>query len=83
MNEAVAVEESSVVRTYYTVSQGQTASGYILDLEGAGYGGEMSIFASYAPDGEIRAARLLDNLETPGLGKKAEIAKANGTVSPT
>jgi electron transport complex protein RnfG len=72
VDEAVLVEENPVVNAYYAVRQGGAVSGYILDLTGTGYGGEMTIFAACAPSGEIRAGRLLDNLETPGLGKKAE-----------
>ncbi|MFA5569851.1 MAG: FMN-binding protein [Sphaerochaetaceae bacterium] len=47
-------------------------AGYILQLDGIGYGGEMTVMASYHIDGEIVDARLLANSETPGLGKKAE-----------
>ena len=44
----------------------------LLELEGSGYGGEMNILARYDWDGTVRAVRLMDNSETPGLGKKAE-----------
>ena len=32
----------------------------------------MKILGAYRPDGAVFSARLLDNAETPGLGKKAE-----------
>jgi electron transport complex protein RnfG len=46
--------------------------GAILELIGDGYGGDMKILARYGPEGVIQAVTLMDNLETPGLGKKAE-----------
>jgi len=48
------------------------AGGWILDLQGNGYGGAMKILASYQDDGTIIDVVLMDNAETPGLGKKAE-----------
>ena len=35
-------------------------------------GGDMELLVSIAADGEIRSVALMDNLETPGLGKEAE-----------
>ena len=46
--------------------------GYILSLLGSGYGGEMKILASYSLDGTLLKAILMEDNETPGLGKKAE-----------
>ena len=54
-----------------TDENGQNA-GYILSLTGNGYGGAMTIMASYSDQGKLLDARLLNNAETPGLGKKAE-----------
>lgn len=48
------------------------ADGWILDLTGKGYGGDMKILASYRPDGSVVDLVLMDNAETPGLGKEAE-----------
>ena len=45
---------------------------YELQLVGAGYGGDMNLLAGYLPDGTLFAATLMENQETPGLGKKAE-----------
>ena len=47
----------------------------MLALTGSGYGGELKLLAYYGTDGAIRTARLVDNSETPGLGKKAETAQ--------
>ncbi|MGE4583372.1 MAG: FMN-binding protein [Sphaerochaeta sp.] len=46
--------------------------GYILGLKTAGYGGQMTLVASYSTKGEMLFAQLLSDSETPGLGKRAE-----------
>ncbi|MDD3823770.1 MAG: FMN-binding protein [Sphaerochaetaceae bacterium] len=51
----------------------QKTTGYILQMTGTGYGGSMTVMASYKTDGSVIDARLLANAETPGLGKKAEV----------
>jgi electron transport complex protein RnfG len=66
------VPESTVVVTRYPVIKEGQSTGMLLELEGSGYSGEMKILARYEEDGTIRAVRLMDNTETPGLGKKAE-----------
>jgi electron transport complex protein RnfG len=70
--EAVAVSENPVVVKRYPVTKEGRNAGSLLELEGAGYGGAMKILARYDRDGTVRAVRLMDNSETPGLGKKAE-----------
>lgn len=47
-------------------------TGYILELNGAGYGGAFTVVASYNTDGSVISAKMMSNSETPGLGKKAE-----------
>ncbi|RKX84763.1 MAG: FMN-binding protein [Spirochaetes bacterium] len=68
----VPVSGNSVVPGYYNVKKDGKLLGYILDLRGTGYGGELKILAGYKRNGEIIAVKLMDNEETPGLGKKAE-----------
>jgi electron transport complex protein RnfG len=70
--EAAAVPENPVVVQRYPVTKEGRSEGMLLELQGSGYGGEMKILARYDSDGSIRAVRLMDNSETPGLGKKAE-----------
>jgi len=67
-----AVAGSGGVEEYYAVADGDKTLGYVLALVGSGYGGELRLLAYYDVDGAIRAARLVDDQETPGLGKKAE-----------
>jgi electron transport complex protein RnfG len=68
--QAVPEEASEVVRGYYPVDGG--SQGYVLELVGSGYGGDMQILAGYRGDGEVFSAVLMQNTETPGLGKEAE-----------
>jgi len=63
------VEGNGIVQSRYPVVG---PGGWILDLKGKGYGGDLKVLASYRPDGSIIDVVLMDNSETPGLGKKAE-----------
>lgn len=70
---AVDAEESEIVRAYYPVGASRPpASRYVVELAGSGYGGEMQILAGIAADGKVFSAVLMQNSETPGLGKEAE-----------
>jgi electron transport complex protein RnfG len=67
-----AVDDETVV-AYREVSDNGRLVGYILELRGLeSYGGDMKLLAAYKPDGELSNAKLMENNETPGLGKKAE-----------
>jgi Na+-translocating ferredoxin:NAD+ oxidoreductase subunit G len=61
-----------VARYYVLYGNGDSIEGYICRLVGAGYGGDMMILARYGVDGTIEAVKMMENLETPGLGKEAE-----------
>ncbi len=65
-------QDGPVVTARYPISDGGAVTGYILALKGSGYGGEMKLLASYSLDGTLLKAILMENNETPGLGKKAE-----------
>jgi len=70
--EAVTIPENPVVLKRYPVTKEGDRVGMLLELEGSGYGGEMKILARFDLSGSIAAVKLMDNTETPGLGKKAE-----------
>lgn len=70
--EAEEVAVNPTVVTRYPVLKDGRQIGSLLELAGTGYGGEMKILARYDDSGEIRAVKLMENEETPGLGKKAE-----------
>ena len=72
LGEQVAVESVDQVNGYYPLLQDGAVAGYVVQLVGVGYGGDMALLAGYYPDGELFGARLMENQETPGLGKKAE-----------
>lgn len=56
----------------YPLTSGGKAQGYILGLTSIGYGGELTLVASYDLNGVVMAAKLVADEETPGVGKKAE-----------
>lgn len=72
--EEHSVEEIPGVLSYYPIEEGNSTLGYILKLTGSGYGGDMILLASYDKTGAISAVQLIENQETPGLGKEAEKA---------
>ncbi|MBR2282169.1 MAG: FMN-binding protein [Spirochaetales bacterium] len=62
----------SYVAYMYPLSSGGKDQGYILGLTSTGYGGELTLVASYDLNGVVMAAKLVADEETPGVGKKAE-----------
>ena len=68
----VLVEGNVVVEGYYPLTADGKDAGFILKLKGVGYAGDMELLVSYDRGGEIRSVAMMDNLETPGLGKEAE-----------
>jgi len=73
VGEAQPTTDSQVVTTAYPMtSPGGAGVGFILQLVGNGYGGDMQLLAGYLENGELFSARMMENQETPGLGKKAE-----------
>ncbi len=78
VGEAQETEEGAAVTTYYPLYEGSkddTPEGYIVRIVGNGYGGEMAVLAGYTEEGEVFAVQLMENSETPGLGKEAEKAE--------
>ncbi len=71
IGEQVDVGDGTV-NYYIPLSDGGGIKGYIVELSASGYGGAMTVIASYGDDGSLMQAKLTANSETPGLGKKAE-----------
>ena len=63
---------NGVVNYYIPLLDGSDIGGYIVELSTSGYGGAMTVIASYDTEGAVIAAKMMANSETPGLGKKAE-----------
>ncbi len=73
IGEPVSADGNGIVERYYPMESGEgEVSGYICRLKGDGYGGDIIVLGAYSPDGTIRSAKMMDNQETPGLGKEAE-----------
>lgn len=62
------VESDAYVTGYYDLVGG----GYLVKLTTNGYGGPITLLANYDVDGVLQNATVLNDSETPGLGKKAE-----------
>ncbi|MCQ2604369.1 MAG: FMN-binding protein [Spirochaetia bacterium] len=75
------------VNYYFPVTDNGTVTNYILSLKSQGYGGDLIILANFKANGEIIDAKLMEDAETPGLGKKAEeswyMNKFKGTGAST
>ena len=67
--------DDDLINALYPLYKEGTLSGYILSLNGNGYGGAFNLMVSYTLEGDVIDARMLRNSETPGLGKKAEKAE--------
>ena len=72
--ERVDVENNDIVQAYYPIyaDGSEAVTGYVVRLIGQGYSGDMVILGGFKPDGEVFSAELMQNKETPGLGKEAE-----------
>ncbi len=68
----ILIKNNPVVKGCYPVKKNGRVEAYILNLVGKGYGGDLKILAAFKRSGEIISVKLMDDQETPGLGKKAE-----------
>ena len=70
----IGEEEAGSGNISYVIplSENGDVVGYIAEILTSGYGGEMTVIASYSADGTVLEAQMMANSETPGLGKKAE-----------
>ncbi len=72
IGEQQEVEDSPFVMYSLPLTENGEKRGYIVGLKGSGYGGQLTLVASYTTEGEMLFAKMLTNSETPGLGKKSE-----------
>ncbi len=68
----IFVENNEYVSSYFEIVDNGTVIGDILYLKAKGYGGMMTLMASYDSNGDLIGSVLMNNSETPGFGKKAE-----------
>jgi len=72
IGQEIILEDVPGITGYYPVSQSGKTTGYVLNLVGAGYAGDLKILSGYQTDGTVNAVVMMENQETPGLGKEAE-----------
>ena len=77
--EGVAIEErkggGALPQKYWSASNNQELMGYAFKISGRGYAGDIIFMVSSDIDGKILGMRILDHMETPGLGSRmTEIA---------
>lgn len=73
IGDSVEFSENLVVNSCHVLLDGNSnVSGYVLELSSSGYGGPLTVAASYNCEGVILSAKLVSDSETPGVGKKAE-----------
>ncbi len=87
VGDAQEADDHDRISTYHPLTDDTGAlQGYVLQVQSSGYGGPMRLIVGYRSDGSVITARLLDNDETPGLGKDAErpeyMEKFEGTGGP-
>lgn len=71
IGEKIELQESTSPY-YIPLTENGEIKGYLLELAGNGYGGKLTLVASYDLEGKVLEAQVVSNSETPGLGKKSE-----------
>ncbi len=69
--ETILIDNEDI-SSYFPVEDSGEVISYILYLKSKGYGGMMTVMASYDLEGSLIDAILMNNQETPGFGKEAE-----------
>ncbi len=72
IGETVRVDGNDTVKEETALYSAGKTAGYVLCLNGKGYGGEFTIIASYDTKGALIKAQMTEDSETAGLGKNAE-----------
>lgn len=67
------VENRDGIKKIYEVVDGGIKQGYVLEIVGKGYGGDILMLAYYTLDGSVVDALIVSDSETPGIGKKAAL----------
>ncbi len=63
--------------TIYRARQGNTVTGVAYETYGSGYAGRMKFMLGIDADGKVLGVRVLSHKETPGLGDKIEVKRAD------
>jgi electron transport complex protein RnfG len=68
---ALAPDADPVIKDVQEAKAGGTVSGYCITVAPRGYAGPVELVAGITNDGNLRAIRILNQSETPGLGAKS------------
>ena len=90
IGELVEVGNDSAITGYYPLIKDGNIVAYIVKVIGAGYADDLNLLSAISLKGKILSAVLMENSETPGLGKEAEntsymemfVGKGDGSVIP-
>jgi len=74
IGEFSEVENDNSIKGYYPLTGSDGVEAYIINVIGAGYGGDLNLLTAISLDGEVLSVELMEHTETPGLGKEAENA---------
>lgn len=64
-------DEAGVITEVYAADNG---AGYVISGSGKGYGGAIPVMIGIDAEGKITMIKVMDNSETPGVGKKVQDA---------
>jgi electron transport complex protein RnfG len=67
----IAGSADSIIKDVQEATAGGAVSGYCITVAPRGYAGPVELVAGITNDGNLRAIRILNQSETPGLGAKA------------
>ena len=71
--EVIELNESD--KTAYNVTDvvsARNGAGTVITLSSAGYGGQVPVMVGFDANGNITRIKVMENSETPGIGKKTE-----------
>ncbi|MBQ3865011.1 MAG: RnfABCDGE type electron transport complex subunit G [Clostridia bacterium] len=68
---ALADGADESIKAVYKASKGSDLAGYVFELVGTGFGGDISVTVGIDKDGAITGVRIGSHSETAGLGAKA------------
>ncbi len=91
IGEFIKTDNESSIIGYYPLSSGEKTEAYIINIIGDGYAGDLNLLTAISNGGEVLSVVLMEDTETPGLGKEAEnasymekfIGTGNGSIIPS
>ena len=75
--DTVRVDDRGLAHTVYRGRKAGTFTAAVFDYSAQGYAGEIKVLIGVDAAGTVMGVRVLKHLETPGLGDKIEVAKAD------